>query len=145
MGARNDAERTVVRTTVVEVKTNGHQTVQYGRRRLDEQGPFLFRPALKLWMVDALSNWNAEILVDGNKPVHGGWLVEVGALNRDGASQKRTERLGAAERRGDRNTPSGVEKIACAGCIAEVSEVRFDGLALRFWQDAREHNEAVWF
>jgi hypothetical protein len=52
-------------------------------RGLNENRAFFLGPTCKGRIADALSDWNAEILMIRNKPVARAGLFEIRALNRD--------------------------------------------------------------
>ena len=83
VGARHNPKGAVLLATGVEMHADRNKLFEYFDRGLNEDGAFLLRPASKGWIGDPLGHRNAQVLVNWNKPVACGRLLEVGALNGD--------------------------------------------------------------
>ena len=83
VGARHNPKGAILLATGVEMQADRDQLFEYFDRGLNEDGAFLLRPTSKGWSGDPLGYRNAQVLVNGNKPVACGRLLEVGALNGD--------------------------------------------------------------
>jgi hypothetical protein len=66
------------------VHAYGKKLLEYAVRRLHEELAFLLGPNLELGMLDAIGDWDAEVLVQRHQPISLGRLVEKRALDRNG-------------------------------------------------------------